>query len=217
MKILDYQKLVDFFEQKMKEPLPGKSAHQIMEPPHRNKEVEKNPDFDNYRKSAVLIILWIDQGCLMTTFILRPEYDGFHSNQIAFPGGKREKSDQSFIHTALREANEEVGINSETVKVVGTLTPLFIPPSRFMVYPVIGITKNKPDFKTDPHEVETLLVADISTFLNTENIIKQQFKIRNSIINDIPCYKMGNYLIWGATAMILSELLELIKPFLSIE
>lgn len=217
MKILDYQKLIDFFEQKMKEPLPGLSAQLKMEPPHRNNEFQKNPDFDNFRKSAILIILWIDQKSLKTAFILRPEYDGFHSNQIAFPGGKSEKSDKDLIQTALREANEEVGINSEIVKVMGSLTPLFIPPSRFMVYPVIGISKNKPDFKTDPHEVKTLLIADISTFLNTENIIKQQFVIRNTTINDIPCYKMGDHLIWGATAMILSELLELIEPFLLTE
>lgn len=212
---MDYHTLVDFFEQKMKGPLPGLPAQLKMEPPHRSNEFQKNPDFNNYRKSAVLIVLWVDQKSLKTVFILRPEYDGFHSNQIAFPGGKSEKSDQSLIHTALREANEEVGIDAETVKVVGSLTPLFIPPSRFMVYPVIGVTKNQPDFKTDPREVEALLMTDISIFQNIENIIKQQFIIRNTQINDIPCYKMGDHLIWGATAMILSELLELIKPLLA--
>jgi 8-oxo-dGTP pyrophosphatase MutT (NUDIX family) len=216
MNILDYHTLVDFFEQKMKEPLPGLAAQLKMEPPHRHNEFQKNPDFSNYRKSAVLIILWVDHESLNTAFILRSEYDGFHSNQIAFPGGKNEKSDQNLVHTALREANEEVGINPETVKVVGSLTPLFIPPSRFIVYPVIGITKNKPDFKTDPREVRTLLITDISKFLNIKNIVKHQFNIRNTTINDIPCYKMDDHLIWGATAMILSELLEIIKPFLSI-
>lgn len=212
MKVLDNQTLIDFFEQRMKEPLPGLSAQLKMEPPHRNKEFIINPDYENYRKSAVLIILWVDQNSLKTAFILRPTYDGFHSNQIAFPGGKSEKSDQSFIHTALREANEEVGVNSETVKVVGTLTPLFIPPSRFMVYPVIGVTKHQPDFKTDSYEVETLLITDVFGFLNPENIIKHQFTIRNTLINDIPCYKMDDHLIWGATAMILSELLDIIEP-----
>lgn len=212
MKKIDYHTLVDFFEQKMKEPLPGLSAQLKMEPPHRNNEFRKNPDFSNYRRSAVLIILWVDQDILKTAFILRPEYDGFHSNQIAFPGGKSEKSDQSFIHTALREANEEVGINPASVKVVGSLTPLFIPPSKFIVYPIIGITKSQPDFKTDQREVEALLVTDISIFQQTENIVKQQFIVRDTIIDDIPCYKMGSHFVWGATAMILSELLELIKP-----
>ncbi len=214
MKIIDYDTLIDFFDQKMKEPLPGPSAQLKMEPPHRKNEIKRNPDYENYRKSAVLIILWADQNKLITTLILRSKYDGVHSNQIAFPGGKSEKRDHDFIDTALREANEEVGINVETIKVVGSLTPLFIPPSRFLVYPVVGLTKNKPAFKADTHEVEELLTADISTFLNDENIIKKEFTIRDTIINDIPCYKIGDHLVWGATAMILSELLEVVKPLL---
>lgn len=195
------------------EPLPGIRSQGKMAPPHRPIELRIPKQDAQVRDSAVLILLWPDGDQVSTVFILRPEYDGVHSNQIAFPGGKYEINDVDFVATALREAKEEVGINPETVTILGQLTPLFIPPSQFLVYPIVGYTTIAPVFIPDPIEIKEVIPCHLLDFLKRDAFTIQDLKVSGRILPNIPCYKIGEKLIWGATAMIFSELLDIIKPF----
>ena len=201
------------FRKALAEPLPGILSQGKMAPPHRPIELRMPKQDDRVRDSAVLILLWPDGDQISTVFILRPEYDGVHSNQIAFPGGKHEKEDVNFVATALREAQEEVGINPETVTIIGQLSPLFIPPSKFLVYPIVGFVTEVPVFIPDPIEIKEVIPCHLSDFFKHESFTIQDLKVGERLLPDIPCYKIGQKLIWGATAMIFSEMLDIIKTF----
>ena len=216
MKTLKEKTAFDEFLNKLRiavlDPLPGSIAHVKMNPPHRPMEQRIPISGDLVRDSAVLILLWPDADKISTVFILRNEYDGVHSNQIAFPGGKSEREDVDYVATALREAQEEVGIIPDSVTIIGKLSPLYIPVSQFVVYPIIGYTKTIPFFIPDPVEIKEIIPCALFDFLRPDAMIIQDIDIRGRILPNIPCYKMGDKLIWGATAMIFSELLDIIKP-----
>jgi len=200
--IIDFQKQLSF-------PLPGRDAQLKMASAIRNKEAGFNYDTSSATKSSVLISLYPAEGNLYTVFILRQTYDGVHSGQVCFPGGRMEPDDNSLIHTALREAQEEVNINAGKVKVLGALSELFIPPSNFIVLPVIGFLNERPDLKPDISEVAEIIETDIS-FLFEDNQIKHKTIEINGYKIEAPYFDVKGKVIWGATAMILSELKEVI-------
>ncbi|PKP01831.1 MAG: CoA pyrophosphatase [Bacteroidetes bacterium HGW-Bacteroidetes-9] len=188
--------------------LPGFEAHSKMAPSHRDRLISnsKGPDFA--RKSGVLILLFPDDKSeLNTVFIKRNEYDGVHSGQIAFPGGKYEESDPDIIATALREAEEEVGISSNAVKIIGQLSDLFVPPSNFMISPVVARLDFKPELIADKSEVAEIFTVPLTHFLNKGSYGDYMISYKKELVN-VPGYYFKNHLIWGATAMILSELLQ---------
>jgi 8-oxo-dGTP pyrophosphatase MutT (NUDIX family) len=160
--------------------------------------------------AAVLILLYPDNKKICTVFIQRPDYDGVHGGQISFPGGKSEKNDADLTFTALREAQEETGIFSGKVEIVGILTPLFIPVSNIVVTPVVGWVSERPVYMPDPEEVSFVIEADLSRFLDPSIIKTRPMKIRGETI-DIRYFDYDGNVIWGATAMILHELLVIIK------
>ena len=168
---------------------------------------------DHAVKSSVLILLYPGQksGSLLFALIQRPEYDGVHSGQISLPGGRFEEEDGDLTRTALRESNEEIGIQPEGVEIIGSLSELYIPPSNFMVYPFIGYTNVRPEFVPDKKEVENIIETDLADLLNDKNIKTKEIKIRNGIKITAPCYEIDGNIIWGATAMILSEFREVIR------
>jgi len=160
--------------------------------------------------AAVLILLFPNRGWVHTVFMQRPDYNGIHGGQISFPGGKREDSDTDIIQTALREASEETGVNPGEISVIDTLTPLFIPVSNTIVTPVIGWTKKKPGFNHHPDEVVFLFDGDLVRFLNPEIVRIKPMKIHAEIIS-VKYYDYDGNVIWGATAMMLHELLTIIR------
>lgn len=162
------------------------------------------------RVAAVLILLYPDKGSVHTVFMQRHNYDGVHGGQISFPGGKQEDADKDIIHTAIREAEEETGIDPKGISVLGTLTPLFIPVSNMIVTPVVAWTDKKPDFNHQPEEVVFLIKAELNRFLDQSIIKIKPFEIRGEMIN-IKYFDYDGHIIWGATAMILNELLTIIK------
>ncbi|MDL2314853.1 CoA pyrophosphatase [Bacteroidales bacterium OttesenSCG-928-C19] len=192
--------------------LPGADAHILMAPPARIqlfKSGSKPPE--NSRKAAVLIPLYFKDGELHTVFIKRPVYDGVHSGQIAFPGGKKEDFDKDYIDTAIREANEEIGIQPKDVYVLGALSELYIPPSNFLIRPVVAYIAKRPDFVLQEDEVEEIIEVPVSHFYP---VIKKEFIEINpgySAPFMAPCYKVKSIIIWGATAMVISEFINIAK------
>jgi 8-oxo-dGTP pyrophosphatase MutT (NUDIX family) len=164
----------------------------------------------NARIAAVLILLYPDKGSIYTVFMQRPDYDGVHSGQISFPGGKKEPSDENIIQTAVREAHEETGVDPATISIIGTLTPLFIPISNMIVTPVVGWTNSKPVFNHQPEEVIFLFDADIKKLLDPIIIKTKPFEIRGEMI-EVKYFDYEGNVIWGATAMILNEFLTIYR------
>lgn len=164
--------------------------------------------------SSVLLILYPYRKEIYTVFILRPDYGGVHSGQISLPGGKKEPSDPDLQTTALRESYEEVGIVPEKVQVLGQLSDLYIPPSRFLVTPIIGCMETRPDFARDPAEVEEIIEVNIRDLFSEKAFQIKRHKVGMGMHIKAPAFVVDNYVIWGATAMILSEFNDMIKAYL---
>ncbi len=162
------------------------------------------------RVAAVLILLYPVNGILHTVLMQRPDYKGIHGGQISFPGGKKEPGDRDIIHTALRETSEETGAGIKEISVINTLTPLFIPVSNTIVTPVIGWMNRKPAFKHHPGEVVFLFDAEIGRLLDPSIIKIKPVNIQGRRIN-VKYFDYDDNVIWGATAMILNELLTIIR------
>ena len=162
------------------------------------------------RIAAVLILFYPHAGSIYTVFMQRPDYDGVHGGQISFPGGKKEAEDVDVVQTALREAAEETGVDSAKISITGTLTPLFIPVSNMVVTPVVGWTDKKPEFNYQPEEVEFLIDADLKILLDASIVKTKPFQIRGELL-DVKYFDYKGNTIWGATAMILNELLNIIR------
>lgn len=202
---------IEKLRRKLTDTLPGLESHIKMAPEHRADELfNVNQDDFNPRLSAVLIILFNEDEKLKIVFIRRSEYVGIHSGQIAFPGGRYEKYDEDLRTTALREVEEEIGIKADAVQILGHLTDLYIPPSNFMVRAYIGYLNEKPVFDIDDREVQEVLVLDFEHFKHPDVIKVREFKTHNSNrLTNAPYFDVEGAVIWGATAMILTELLDL--------
>ncbi|GAA4413872.1 CoA pyrophosphatase [Nibrella viscosa] len=194
-------------EKKLREPLPGEAAHRKMASASRLRQMLK-PN-ERTRKSAVLIVFYPYQGSIYMPLILRPIYDGVHAGQMAFPGGRMERTDRSLIQTALREAQEEIGIRVTDVRVLGKLTELYIPPSNFFVLPVVGVLPHRPEFYPDPREVDRVVEVELRSLMDESIIGINEIEVRGTTIN-APFYQIQEFRVWGATAMMISELLTVI-------
>ena len=204
------ERFVELLKTAIQDPLPGTEVQWEMASSDRMlKDFPRIPGPDA-RVAAVLILLYPHNGSVHTVFMQRHNYDGVHGGQISFPGGKMEKADRDIEGTALREANEETGIDMAAISVIGTLTPLFIPVSNMIVTPVVGWGEKKPDFKHQPEEVVFLFEAEISRLLDPSIIKTKPFEVRGEIIN-VKYYDYDSNVIWGASAMMLHELLTIIK------
>ena len=140
----------------------------------------------------------------------RASYKGTHSAQISFPGGKIEKTDKNLKETALRETFEEVGISEENINVIREITDVYIPPSNFLATPYIAFSKEKPNFIIN-HEVDHTFDVLLKDLLDDSNITSINITTSYAKNTDVPCFKLNNYIVWGATAMILNEIKELLK------
>lgn len=162
------------------------------------------------RRSAVLVLFYPYKNEIYFPLILRPAYDGVHSGQVAFPGGRFELTDESLIRTAMREAQEEIGLRLNDVKVLGSLTELFIPASNFNVLPVIAVMPYRPDFYPDPREVEDIFEIRLEEISDKNVIGASEIQVRGEQVH-APHYMIQGYKVWGATAMMISELLAVLS------
>lgn len=132
----------------------------------------------------------------------------YHPGQIGFPGGMVESTDNSLIDTALRETWEELGIEKGSIKILGTLSELYISVSSFLIYPIIGWYDIKPDFRLNPFEVEKLILFPLIQNQNRNDTAIVETSTGQLVV---PCFRYEDEIIWGATAMILAELFDVIK------
>jgi 8-oxo-dGTP pyrophosphatase MutT (NUDIX family) len=208
--------LKQFFESlefQLRQPLPGPDVQFKMAPLHRPLpgEYMHQPGF-NPRIGSVMILLFPFQELVHTVYILRSEYKGVHSGQVCFPGGKFDPSDSSLSQTALRETQEEIGVDTDAINIIGNLTPLYIPPSNFLITPFIGVIAEKPLFKPNDREVAGIIDVDIFTVLAArENIQLKKVNSTSNLIVQAPYFDIKNHHIWGATAMITNELIEVVR------
>jgi len=208
MKFNDFTAKTDIFTTK---PLGGKASQFKMVPKLRLDFPDELIKQRNPKSAGVLALFFPDDNN-NTHFLLteRASYKGTHSAQISFPGGKKEENDKDLQETALRESEEEIGIQRDNVKVIRRLTKTYIPPSNFLVSPFLAYSNTKPNFKTN-YEVANTIIVNIDDLLNDNNLTSE---IKNtSYMNaiEVPCFKLNNYTVWGATAMILSEIKDLMK------
>lgn len=192
--------------------LPGLEAQLKMAPLIRREEIGSMGQGLAPVKSSVLFLFYPMEGARVgTVFIQRPVYRGSHSGQISFPGGRYEETDPDLQYTALRETYEEVGVPADAVEVVGRLSNLFIPPSNFMVSPFLGVTYQRPRFVPDPLEVDEILEVELAAFFDPRNRVMKTLDLSTGFSLQTPCFSINGYTIWGATAMMISEFLEVIR------
>ncbi|MBD3907174.1 CoA pyrophosphatase [Chryseobacterium sp. Ch-15] len=191
--------------------LAGDNAHGIFSPPSRpvftyDQVLEKNPKF-----AAVNIVLYLKDNEWHFPLIVRSTNErDRHSGQISLPGGKREELDKDFAETAIRETSEEIGIEKHYVRIIRELSPIYIPPSNFYVYPFISYTKKNPEFILQQSEAVEVIEFPITSFLNLPDS-PEIMALPGAGGHEVPVINFNGYIIWGATAMILSEFSQLIK------
>lgn len=209
--MLDFRELTTRLADALNGPLPGRQAQLKMTSLKRGLETEGD---HKGIPSSVLILFYLKEGNICIPFIKRPKYEGVHSGQIAFPGGRFEIEDMNLQNTALRETEEEIGIDRNKVKVLGGLTSLYIPPSNFKVSPVVGYYTENPRFSIDRNEVDHLLEIPVEELLDEKHRTRRIIDTSYGKI-EVPCYFIQDEIIWGATAMMLSELLEILRGIIN--
>ena len=205
-KLTPTHRQVEWLKERLRQPLPGRSAQERM----MGRVVASPPVVpDNARLSAVLCLLFPVGDALHMLLMKRREDKTAHSGQVSFPGGRHEPEDPDLLATALREAYEEVGVMPAGVAVVGALTPLYIPVSNFNVFPFVGYMPERPNYTLSDNEVSYTIEVSLDELLHPER------KIITDVYSPAATYKIKNVhaynlndgtLIWGATAMIISEL-----------
>lgn len=189
--------------------LPGSTAHSKMLPPGR-RTISTDKERASIKQSSVLLLLFPEEDRLYTCLMKRPPTMKHHPGQISFPGGKVEKEDTSAEMTALREAREEVGIDPGAVEILGKLSELYLEVSQFSIQPFIAWSDKKPDFLVNSGEVEELILFPLSDFVANEAISEVELQTFTGPLL-VKYYPHNGEIIWGATAMILSELIEILK------
>lgn len=191
--------------------LPGIEAHDVILPAiarERAVALQRDP---NPKISAVAITLYPKNSEAHVLLIERETYNGVHSNQVGFPGGKQENSDRDLWHTALREMEEEVGLSQQLPTLVRSMSEVYIPPSRFLVYPFVCLVRQMPYLVKDNREVKRIIELPVSALLDDSNIVEGKIKMAGGVYIKTPYLAYEDYKIWGATAMMLSELRQLLK------
>jgi len=199
---------IEEIREKLKGKLPGQEAQYKMT--HAVRRTYKLAPVDA-RIACVMCLLYEKNDEMHVAFIQRTSKNpnDRHGGQIGFPGGKAEEVDTSHEATARRETEEEIGIKGNDIDVLGALTPLYIPVSNFQVYPFVGYLDYEPTFVRQEEEVDAVLEVPFSTFLNTDiRKVKDMNFSENVILKNVPYFDLGEHVLWGATAMMMSELLE---------
>jgi 8-oxo-dGTP pyrophosphatase MutT (NUDIX family) len=193
----------------------GEEAHIKMAPKERI-TLMKNFDvaISNPKKASILMLIYPKKSKSHLVLILRASYNGVHSSQVAFPGGKVESFDANYRATALRETQEEIGVSPEKITIIKDFTPIYIPPSNFMVFPFLGFSSEELIFRKDPEEVSGTIELPLDLFLDDRILSSQIMNTSYMDFLEVPGFQIENDFVWGATAMMLNELKEVLKSVL---
>jgi 8-oxo-dGTP pyrophosphatase MutT (NUDIX family) len=195
--------------------LPATLAHIKMAPLERVQKIREGfDDLESARKAAVMMLFYPKNNCTHLVLIVRNSYPGVHSSQIAFPGGKVETIDFDLKETALRETHEEIGIHPSKINVIRAFTSVYIPPSNFLVHPFLGVSKEGLDFKLQEEEVAGVIEMPLSLLLDDSIISIKELETSYAKSIDVPIFQIGEHIVWGATAMMLSELKDVLNMVL---
>ena len=192
-------------------PLPGKQAHRELAP-YRN-EIDLDFKNKNPKIASTLLLIYPKNGETFFCLIERQEYEGTHSNQISFPGGKNE-SGESMKETALRETMEEIGVDPVSINIIGELSQVFVPPSNFLIHPFVGYCDFTPDFKANEREVKRIIEVNIDELFKKDiiKIKKMSFKKSSGNVDfEVPYLDLNNKIVWGATSVILNEFRKMLQ------
>jgi 8-oxo-dGTP pyrophosphatase MutT (NUDIX family) len=212
---MDFQEFLKYVPKLVEVTLPAKEAHFKMVPFERIESLKKQSlESLNPKNAAVMMLFYPKKGRTHLVLIVRNSYEGIHSAQIALPGGKYEPKDESYRNTALRETHEEIGIHPSNIEIIRPFTNLYIQASNFMVYPFLGICKEEIVFVPDVIEVANVIELPLSDFLNDNLIVNTTMSTSYANNIEIPAFKIEEHIVWGATAMMLNELKEVLKKVL---
>lgn len=206
---MDQKDFILALRKKLQHQLPGEESHFKMIPHERRPDVSYKGGNILPVASSVLILLYPHDIFPGTILIKRTVDDSVHSGQISFPGGKREKNDDSLVQTALREAQEEIGITPGNIEIIGSLSALYVSPSNFEIMPVVGYSDKPVGLKPNPAEVDLIIELSLSGLDACR--AEADLEVRGYMLRKVPCFHINDHVIWGATAMILQELLDVIK------
>lgn len=195
--------------ERLEGPLPGHEAHLTMAPRYPARRTDLSVDGRDCRTAGVLVLLLPHDGDPAVVLTVRREHLPDHAGQISFPGGQRE-GDESLLDAALREAEEEVALPPASVRVLGRLTPLYIPPSNFCVHPFVGRTEGAPELRPTDEEVEQVLRVPLAHLLDPATRTTEPRRLGGTDV-EVPYYDVAGHTVWGATAMMLAEFLAAVR------
>ena len=203
---------IEHLENALLQPLPGNAAHREMLATPSNGQRFQFKHHGEANQGGVAVIFYQNQGEWHLPLMKRPHYQGIHSGQISLPGGKREPADEDLIHTAIRETEEEIGLLLTRKQIIGQLSPLYISASHYQVQPIVLWCPEPPQFKTDPREVAALIEVPLKDLIDPNLKKVTQIAVRGTDIT-APFFDLEAEVVWGATAMMLNELIRVIRDF----
>jgi len=208
MKLEDFKTAIS---SRLREELPGKQAHDLMMPRRRPDLPLRLKHDRELREGAVLILIYEDDLGLQFPLIQRPTYQGVHSGQMGLPGGKAEPEDETLYQTAIREAQEEIGVNPGSIQVIGQLSSFYVSASNYQVLPVVAVTHTIPQFVPDKHEVEEVIVAHVNHLMDAKYRKEKEVVAGPGFRFQSLYFDVEGRTVWGATAMMLSEFSVILK------
>ncbi|SDX48758.1 NUDIX hydrolase [Aequorivita viscosa] len=213
MDFRDFEKRIVKIE---KMELPGEAVQFKMAPVARLRELRQEAmHIDKARKAGVMALFYPNKNYQTNLIlILRKTYKGVHSAQVGFPGGKIEKIDRSIKDAALRETEEEVGVQRDDIAVIKKLTQIYIPPSNFFVQPFLGVVSKTPTFVLEEREVEALIEVNLTHFMDESCITTRILSTSYATDLEVPAFNLNGHIVWGATAMMLNEVRDLLQRVL---
>jgi 8-oxo-dGTP pyrophosphatase MutT (NUDIX family) len=200
---------IQLLSRRLRGPKPGLASQLRMAPDPRSGQKTYQEAEGTCLQAGVLILLYPRHNRLSMVLTRRTPEVAHHQAQISFPGGQQNQG-ESVVDAALREAREELGIAAESVEIIGQLTPLYVPPSNFCIYPVLASAARRPDFRPAPREVAEVIEVPVDHLLNPKNIRREIWEIQGAAVT-VPYFLFRRHKIWGATAMVLAEFLDLLR------
>ncbi|MGB7294383.1 MAG: CoA pyrophosphatase [Candidatus Aminicenantales bacterium] len=204
----EFKKCMETLEERLRRPKPGLISQLKMVPGHRRDDKTYQEVGDSCHKAGVLVLLYPKNARLHIVLTRRTANVAHHQAQISFPGGHKD-SHETVLETALREAEEEINVPSSSIRVLGELTPLYIRPSDYCIYPIVAAAESRPEFRPSPHEVAEVLEIPLDHLLDGQNVRREIWPLGGLEVS-IPFYFYQGHKIWGATAMVIAELLDLL-------